>query len=136
MAQRQRLARDESGLGHRALDRIHQQQHAVDHRQHALDLTAEVGVPGSIDDIDAGAAVLDRAVLGEDGDAALALDVVGVHDALADLLVGGEGARLLEQAVHQRGLAVIDMGDDGDVADGALHGRGDWAGRPQKGRRG
>ncbi len=32
------------------------------------------------------------------------------------VLVGGEGARLLEQLVDQRGLAVVDVGDDGDVA--------------------
>ena len=65
------------------------------------------------------AAVVDRAVLGEDGDAALALDVVGVHHPLGDVLVRGEGAGLPQQLVDQRGLAVVDVGDDGDVAQGA-----------------
>src|SRR5262249_56650906 len=65
--------------------------------------------------------VVDRAVLREDGDAALALDVVRVHHALADLLVRREGARLLQQAIDESRLAVIDMGDDGDIADGAVH---------------
>src|SRR4029077_16892314 len=60
--------------------------------------------------------------LGEDGDAALALDVVGIHDALAEPLVGGKGPRLLQQAVDQRGLAVVYVRDDGDVADRAIHG--------------
>jgi purine nucleoside phosphorylase len=87
-AQRQRLARDEARLRHRAFDRIDQQQHAVDHRQHALDLAAEVGVSRRVDDVDARAAVLDCAVLGEDGDAALALDVVRVHHALGHLAGG------------------------------------------------
>ena len=41
-AQRQRLARDEARLRHGAFDRIHQQQHAVDHGEHALDFAAEV----------------------------------------------------------------------------------------------
>src|SRR6185295_6698298 len=57
----------------------------------------------------------------QDSDAALALDVVRVHDPLGDLLMRGEGARLLKQAVHQRGLAVVDVGNDGDVAYRALH---------------
>jgi hypothetical protein len=38
-----------------------------------------------------------------------------------NLLVGGEGAGLAEQLVHQGGLAVVDVGDDGDVAEGAGH---------------
>jgi hypothetical protein len=45
-AQRQRLLGDEAGLRHRAFLRVDQQHHAVDHRQRALDLAAEVGVPG------------------------------------------------------------------------------------------
>src|SRR5207249_4300634 len=94
-----------------------------------LDLPAEVGVPGGIDDVDARAAILDGAVLGEDGNATLAFDVVGIHDALAEPLVGGEGARLFQQAVDQRGLAVVDVRDDGDVADRAIHG---WLARERR----
>ena len=71
-AQRQRLLGDEAGLRHRAFDRIDQQQHAVDHRQHALDLAAEVGVAGRVDDVDVRALPLDRAVLRQDRDAAFA----------------------------------------------------------------
>ena len=37
--------------------------------------------------------------------------------ALGDVLVGAEGARLPEHGVDQRRLAVVDVGDDGDVAD-------------------
>ena len=36
--------------------------------------------------------------------------------ALGNVLVGAEGARLPEHRVDQRGLAVVDVGDDGDVA--------------------
>ncbi len=57
----------------------------------------------------------DGSVLGEDGDAALALQVVGIHDALGHLLVLAEGVRLAQEAIHQRGLAVVHVGDDGDV---------------------
>ena len=52
---------------------------------------------------------------------ALALEVVRVHDPLLHVLVRGEGARLREQFVDQRGLAVVDVGDDRDVAPGAVH---------------
>ena len=31
-------------------------------------------------------------------------------------LVGAEGAALVEHGVHQRGLAVVDVRDDGDIA--------------------
>ena len=121
--QRQCLARDEAGLRHRTLDRIDQQQHAVDHRQHALDLAAEVGVARGVDDVDVGVAPADGAVLGKDGDAALFFEVVAVHHPLCHLLVLAERARLPQQLVDQGGLAVVDVGDDGDVADGAGHER-------------
>ena len=55
-------------------------------------------------------------VLGQDGDAALALQFVGVHHALDQSLVGAESAALAEHGIHQRGLTVVDVGDDGDVA--------------------
>jgi hypothetical protein len=58
-----------------------------------------------------------RGALGQDGDAALALLVVGIHGPLGMRLVGAEHAGLGEQLVHQRGLAVVDVGDDGDVAE-------------------
>ncbi len=121
MAQSECLAGDKPRLRHRPLDRVHQQQHAIDHRQHALHLAAEVRMSGRVDDIDTGAAVLDGAVLGEDGDAALALDVIGVHDPLAHLLMRFEGSGLFEQAIHQRRLAMVDVRDDCDVSDGAVH---------------
>ena len=60
--------------------------------------------------------VSNRGGLGEDGDPFLALEIVGVHDQFAHLLVGREDARLLQQRVHQRGLAVVDVGDDRYVA--------------------
>ena len=66
--------------------------------------------------------IVDRRVLGQDGDAALLFEVVRVHDALGDGLVGAEGAGLAEHGVDEGGLAVVDVGDDGDVADGAGHG--------------
>ena len=116
-AQRQRLAGDEAGLRHGAIHGVHQQQHAVHHRQGPLHLATEVGVSRGIDDVDPCALVLDGTVLGQNGDAALALQIVGVHHALVHLLVGPEGTGLAQQLVHQRGLAVVHVRDDRDVAD-------------------
>src|SRR6185312_8814050 len=83
----------------------------------ALDLAAEVGVAGRIDDIDLRVAEAQRDVLGQNGDAALAFEIVGVEDAVAAQFALAEHAGLTEHLIDQRGLAVIDVGDDGDIAE-------------------
>ena len=112
---RQRLHGDELGLRHRPFGGVDQHEDAVDHAEDALDLAAEIGMAGRIDDVDARILPGDRGAFGQDGDAALALQLVGIHRALGDLLIGAEGAALAQQLVDQRGLAVVDMGDDGEV---------------------
>ena len=112
----QRLADHELGLRHRAFGGVDKNDHAIDHRQDALDLTAEIGVARRIDDVDAGVFPLDRGALGKNGDAALALDVVRVHRPFDLALVLAIGAGLLEQLVDEGGLAVVDVGDDGDIS--------------------
>ncbi len=120
-----RLLEHELRLRLRAVVRIDHEQDAVDHAHDALDLAAEVGVAGGVHDVDVVAVVLERGVLGTDGDAFFALQVHGVHHALVRFLVGAEGAGLAQQAIDERGLAMIDVGDDGDVSD-LIH---KWAGR-------
>ncbi len=56
-------------------------------------------------------------VLGEDGDAALALERIGVHHAFCDDLIFPEGAGLPKHLVDEGRLPVVDVRDDGDVAD-------------------
>ena len=109
------VTQHEAGLGHGALKGVDQQQGAVGHTQHALDLAAKVGVARGVDDVDLNVLVLDRDVLGENRNAALALLVVGIQDAVLDLLVGTEGVRGTQELVDHRRLAVVDVGDDGDV---------------------
>ena len=129
----ERLAQHEAGLGQRALGGVDEQHDAVDHRQAALDLATEVGVAGGVDDVDdhrlpaaGGTGVVHRGVLREDRDALLALEVAGVHDPLGDALglVRGEGAGLAQHRVDERGLAVVDVGNDGDVAEVGASGGG------------
>ena len=114
--QLERLPEHEPGLRQRSFGRVDEQQHAVDHRQGALDLAAEVGVPRRVDDVDLRVAEPHRGVLGEDRDPLLALEVGRVHDALADVLVFPEGAGLPEHRVDEGRLAVVDVRDDRDVA--------------------
>ena len=112
----QRLGEHVAGLGQRALGGVDEQHHAVDHRQRPLDLTTEVGVAGGVDEVDPDAVPLDRGGLGEDGDAPLALLVVGVHDPVDEGGVLAEGARRTQEGIDQGGLAVVDVGDERDVA--------------------
>ena len=67
-----------------------------------------------------GSSVIDGDVLGQDGDAALALQRVGVEHGVLHLAVA-EVAALAQQGIDQRRLAVVDVGDDGDVSDVVTH---------------
>ncbi len=112
----QRLAQHIARLRQRALAGVHQEHDAVHHLERAFHLAAEIAVAGRVHDVDLDVVVKNGRVLGQDGDAALALQFVGIHDAVHQLLVGAKYAALAEHGVHQRGLAVVDVGDDGDVA--------------------
>ena len=118
------LAQDEAGLGQRALRGVDQQEHPVDHGQPALDLTAEVRVPRRVHDVQLDPTPAHGRVLGEDGDALLALEVAGVHHAVSQLLMRAEGTGLAQERVDQGGLTVVDVRHDGHVPDvvAGLHG--------------
>ncbi len=59
----------------------------------------------------------DRGAFGEDGDAAFAFDVVAVHRAFGDgLACRGRHPDCFRSSIDQRGLAVVNVGDDRDVA--------------------
>ena len=105
------------------LGRIDHQHHALARRQAAADLVAEVDVAGRVDEVQRVPLPVDTYVLRLDGDATLALEihrieVLGAHVAHLD------GARELQDAVAQRALAVVDVGDDGEIANSfEIHGR-------------
>ena len=73
-------------------------------------------MPGSIDYIYLVTFPFDRAVLGLDRDAALTLEVSGVHHALLHHLVVAEEVRRFEDAVYERCLAMVDVSDDSDIS--------------------
>ena len=65
-----------------------------------------------------GAHVTDRGVLGENGDALLALQIARIHDSLARLLHGSalaEGPSLPQHGINEGRLSMVNMGDDCDV---------------------
>ncbi len=130
--QRQRLLQHVAGLRQRAFRGVDQQQHTVDHGQGPLDLATEVGVAGGVDQVDLDALPRDRGRLGQDGDAPFALLVVGVHHPVDHRLVGSEGTGGAQQRVDECGLAVVDVGDQGNVAKLSRH---DLSGGVRGGRR-
>src|ERR1051326_6405377 len=64
--------------------------------------------------------VKDGGVLGKDGNAALAFEFVGIHHPVDEFLVGAEDAALAKHLVHERRLAVVNVGDDGDIANAQI----------------
>ncbi len=108
-------------MRHRAFGGVNQQQATINHGEDALDFTAEIRMARRIDNIEAHRfAILlpqDAGAFGEDGNAPLALDVVGVHGALRHVGAFADGAGLAQHLIDERGLAMIDVGDDGDITE-------------------
>ena len=120
----QRLAEHETGLRLRAVVGVDDEKNAVDHAEGAFDFAAEVGVAGSVDDVDDLVLPVDRRVLRLDRDALFLFQVHGVHGAFLDLLIGAINAALLQELVDEGGLPVVDVGDDSDITDALVHWRG------------
>jgi hypothetical protein len=110
------LLRDKTRLRHGSVDRIDEQQHAVDHGQHPLDFAAEISMSRRVHDVDSVIAPSNRRILGQDRDPAFALQIIRIHDAFLQILARIERTGLAQQLVDERGFAVIDVRDDGDVA--------------------
>ena len=62
---------------------------------------------------------IDCAILRENGDATLPLQRVGIEDAFLAGRILPKCSGLSENRVDERGLAVVNVGDDGDVTDGS-----------------
>ena len=109
------------GLRFHSLRGVDDQQRAFAGGQRARDFVGKIDVAGRVDQIELVGLAVVRGVhhadgVGLDGDAALALQVHGVED-LGLHLARGERSGQLQQAVRQRGFTVVDMRDDGKVAE-------------------
>ncbi len=109
------LAQHVARLRQRAFAGVDQQHDAVHHLEGAFHFAAKVAVAGRVHNVDLYVVIEDGSVLGENRDAALTLQVVGVHDAFNQMLVGAKRAALPQHGVHQRGFAVVHVRDDGDI---------------------
>jgi hypothetical protein len=109
------------GLRLHALAGVHHQQRAFAGTQAAADFVREVHVARGVDQVEVvGLAIACRVLqgrrLGLDGDAALALDVHRVEHLGLHLAVG-QATTALNESVGQRAFAVVDVGNDREIAD-------------------
>ena len=86
-------------LQQRSFAGIDEQQHPVGDLERSLNFPTEIGVAGRVDDVDFDAVVYHAGDLGEDGDAALALQLVRIHHAVGDFFVDPEDAGLFQHGV-------------------------------------
>ncbi len=109
------------GLRFDALARVDHEQRAFAGGKRARNFVGEIDVAGRVDQIQLVLVAVLRGVvqanaLGLDGDAALALEVHRVEHLRLHLALA-ERAGKLQQAVGQRGLAVVDVRDDAEIPD-------------------
>ena len=113
------------GVRHRlrldALGGIDHEHGAFACGQAAADLVSEVDMTRGVDEVElVGLAIIggivDANSLAFDGDAAFALDVHAVKQ-LSLHIAMRHGAGHLQNAVGERGLAMVDMGDDAEISD-------------------
>ena len=118
---RERFLKNIARLWQRAFAGVDQQDDAVNHAQRTLDFTAKIAVAGRVHDIDLRIMEKKRGVFRENGDAALALEVVRIHHALDERFVGAENSALAQHGVDQRRFAVVHVRDNGDIANILAH---------------
>ena len=110
----------EAGLGKRPFRGVDQEHGPVDHGQGAFDLAAEIGVAWGVDDVDLDIFPDHGTVFRGDGNAALTFQIHAVHDPVRHLLALAKQTALAEHMVHQGGLPVVDVGDNGNIAQGMV----------------
>ncbi len=122
-------------VGHRlrlhALRGIHDEQRALASGEAARHLVGKIDVPRGVQQVElvflaALRPVLHRHRMRLDRDAPLALQVHGVEELVLGF-AAADGAGAFEQAVGERRLAVVDVGDDAKVAGKARVGIGGLA---------
>ena len=116
----QSLPQNKARLGHGALKGIYQQQYAVGHIEYPLYLSTKVGVTRGINDVNFSSLPCYGYVLGQDGDAAFAFQVVVVHHQLTGMLVFLKEFAGHQHFIHNGGFAVVNVRNYCDVSN-VLH---------------
>ena len=104
-----------------ALGAVDHQKRAFDRAHGAGDLVGEIDVTGGVDQVEHILLAIQGGVVDPDGlrldrDAALALDVHAVEHLLFHV-AQGHGVRLLDKTIGEGGFPVVDVRDDGEIAD-------------------
>ncbi len=104
-----------------ALRRVDHQQRALARGEGAADFIGEVDMAGRVHEVELIGLAVARGVveahgLRLDGDPALLLDVHVIKHLLGHLAIGQPSA-MLDQPIGKRRLAMIDMGNDTEIAD-------------------
>ena len=103
------LLQHETRLRHGAFESVDQEQAAVGHVEHALNLAAEVGVARSVKDVDLYSFPVYRDVLRKNRYPSLTLQVVGVEHLAAFILSISEKLSGEHHLVDQRGFTMVDV---------------------------
>ncbi len=116
----QGLLQHETRLRHRPFKGINQQQTAVGHVEHTLNLATEIRVARSIENVDFYAFPSDGNVLRKNGNTALTLQIIGVKHCATVILTVAKQFTGEHHLVNQRCLAVVDMRNNCNVTN-VLH---------------
>ena len=111
------LSKHKTRLWQRSLRGVHQQQCTVRHGQCAFHLTAEIRVSRCVYDVDLDALPANGAVLRCYRDAALALQIHPIHEAVCHDLALSKQPGTAKHCVYQCRFTVINVSDNRHVAD-------------------
>ena len=114
------LLQHEARLGHGSLKSVDEEQAAVCHIEHTLNLATKVGVSGSIENINLCAFPVDRYVFRKNRYPSLALQIVGVEHFPAVVLAVTEQFASEHHLVHQGCLTMVNVRNNCDVTN-VLH---------------
>src|ERR1700722_2450523 len=118
---RQRFLQYIARLRQRPFAGVDEHHNAIHHAQCALDFAAKIAVAGRVNNVDLRVVKKKRGILRENGDPALALEVVGIHHALDERFIGAENSALPQHGVDQRRLPVVHVRDNGDITNILAH---------------
>ena len=112
----QRLGQHVAGLRQGSLSGVNEQQDAVDNGQAPLHLATEIGMARGVNDVELVVPPPDGGLLGEDGYATLALLVIGIHDPINLLTTSRHCPGGTQHGIDQGGFPVVNVGDNGEIA--------------------
>src|SRR3972149_5228429 len=110
------VTQHKSGLRHRAIHSVDDQEASIGHVEHPFHLATKIGMAWGIYDVDLYPLISDSRILGQNGNALFPLQLITVEDEVANLLVLAKDMALLEHGIHQGGLAMVNVSNDSNVS--------------------